>query len=67
MYTNKIENRITFKVKARCFIYVWTAETTKLLGSTENKIGKDKNGKNVSHLEIREVELVCCNIIDNAY
>ena len=26
----------------------------KLLGCTENKITKDKNGENVSHLEITE-------------
>ena len=39
----------------------------KLLGSTENKISKDKNGENVSHLEISEVVLVHCNIINNDY
>ena len=27
----------------------------KLLGSAKNKIAKDKNGENVSHLEILEV------------
>ena len=39
----------------------------KLPGSTENKITKDKNGENVPHLEIREVSLVHCNIINNDY
>ena len=39
----------------------------KLLGSTENKISKDKNGENVPHLEITEVVLVYCNIVDNDY
>ena len=29
----------------------------KLLGSTENKITKNKNGENVPHLEITDVEL----------
>ena len=29
----------------------------KLLGSTENKTSKDKNGENVPHLEITEVVL----------
>ena len=29
----------------------------KLLGSTKNKITKDKNGENVPHLEITEVVL----------
>ena len=39
----------------------------KLLGSTENKITKDKNGENLSHLEIAEVVLVHCDIVNNGY
>ena len=39
----------------------------KLLGSTKSKITKDKNGENVSHLEITEVVLVHCNIANNDY
>ena len=39
----------------------------KLLGSTENKITKNKNGENVSHLEITEVVLVHCDIVNNDY
>ena len=39
----------------------------KFLGSTENKISKDKNGENVHHLEITEVKLVHGNIVDNDY
>ena len=41
----------------------------KLLGSTENKITKDKNGENVPHphLEIKEVVLVRCNMVNNDY
>ena len=39
----------------------------KLLGSTENKITKDKNGENVPHLEITEVVVVHCNIVNNDY
>ena len=39
----------------------------KLLGSTENKIRKDNNCKNVPHLEIKEVVLVHCNIFNNDY
>ena len=39
----------------------------KLLGRTENKITKDKNGQNVPHLEIAEVVLVHCNIVNNDY
>ena len=39
----------------------------KLLGSTETKITKDKNGENIPHLEITEVVLVHCNIANNDY
>ena len=39
----------------------------KLLGSIENKITKDKNGENVPYLEITEVILVHCNIVNNDY
>ena len=39
----------------------------KLLGSIKNKITKDKNGENVPHLDITEVLLVHCNIVNNDY
>ena len=39
----------------------------KLLGSTKNKITKNKNDENVSHIEITEVVLVHCNIVNNGY
>ena len=39
----------------------------KLLRSTENKITKDKNGKNVPHLQITEAVLVHCNMVNNDY
>ena len=55
IYVNKIENRLTFKIKNVCSLELLTPETTKLLGSTENKITKEKNGKSVPHLEITEV------------
>ena len=38
-----------------------------LLGSTKNQITKDKNGENVPHLEITEIVLVHCNIVNNDY
>ena len=67
IYANKIENRITFKIKTGYYLELLTPETMKLLGSTENKITKDKNGENVPHLEITEVVLVHCNIVNNDY
>ena len=39
----------------------------KLLGNTKSKITKGKNGKNVPHLEITEVVLIHCNIVNNDY
>ena len=39
----------------------------KLLGNTECKVTKDKDGENVPHLEIVELVLVHCNIISNNY
>ena len=39
----------------------------KLLGSTKNKITEDKNSENVLHLEITEIVLVHCNIVNNDY
>ena len=39
----------------------------KLLGRTKSKIGKDKNGENVPHLEITKVVLIQCNIVNNDY
>ena len=55
IYVNKIENKITFKIKTWYHIEILTHETMKLLRSTENKITKDKNSKNATHLEITEV------------
>ena len=52
IYVNKIENRITFKIKNGYSLELLTKETMKLLGSTESKITKDKNQENVPHLEI---------------
>ena len=39
----------------------------KLLGSNENKINKDKNSENVPPLEIVELVLVHCNLVNNDY
>ena len=66
-YVNKIENRVTFKIKNGHSLELSIPESMKLLESTENKITKDKNGENVPHLEITEVVLVRCDIVNNDY
>ena len=39
----------------------------KLYGSTESKITKGKNGENAPHLEIVELVLIHCNLVNNNY
>ena len=67
IYINRVENRITFKIKNGYSLELLIKEKMKLLGSTKNKKAKDKNGENVPHLEITEVVLVHCNIVNNDY
>ena len=67
IYVNKIENRVTVKIKNGYSLERLTPETMKLLGSTKNKITKDKNVENMPHLEITEVVLVHFNIVNNDY
>ena len=67
IYVNKIENRVAFKIKNGYSLGILTPETMKLLGSTKNKITKDKNSKNEPHIVITEVVLIRCNIVNNDY
>ena len=64
---NKIENRITLKIKTGYFLELLTPETMKLLESTKSKITKDKNGENVPYSEITEVVLIQSNVVNNSY
>ena len=54
MCINKIENRTTFKIKSGCNLELLTPETMKLLGSTENRITKDKNVKMYRILKLQK-------------
>ena len=56
-----------FKTKTGYYLELLTHETMELLGSTKSKIAKDGNGENVPHLEIAEVLLIHCNIVNNNY
>ena len=67
VYVNRIENAKTFNIKTGYYLELLTPETMKLLGRTENKVTKDKNGENVPHLEITELVLVHFNIVNNDY
>ena len=52
IYSNKIENRITFKIKTGYYLELLIPETMKLLGSTKSKITKNENGEKGPNLEI---------------
>ena len=67
IYVNKIENKVTFKIKNGYYFELLRPETMKLLVTTKSKITKDKNSENVLHLEIVEIVLVHCNLVNNDY
>ena len=67
IYVNKVQNKITFKIKTGYYLQLLTPETMKLLGSTKSKIIKQEIDENVPHLEITEVVLVHCNFVKNDY
>ena len=68
IYVSKTESRVTLKIKNTwTFFELLTHETMKLLGNTDNKIIRHKNDGNVPHLEITEVVLVHCDIVNNDY
>ena len=39
----------------------------KLRGNTENKITQDKNSENIPHLEVTEVILIDCNLVNDSH
>ena len=65
IYSNKIKNRIVFKVKTGCKLELLSPEKMKLLGSTKKDV--DKDGEDVSKRESVEVVLVHCNLVNNSY
>ena len=67
IYVNKIENRVTFKIKNGYSLKLLTIETIKLLGSTENKLTKDKNGKNIPHLKISPTDHIYFKTLNSEY
>ena len=67
IYVNRIENRITLQIKSGYYLELLTPETMKLLGGAKSKITKDKKCENVPHLEVVELVLVHCNVVNNDY
>ena len=67
IYANTINNRIVFKIKTGYKLELLSKETMKLLGSTKDIIGSDKNSENVPRLENFEIVLVHFNLVNNGY
>ena len=65
--TNKIKNRIVFKIKTGYKLELLSLETMKLLGSTKKDVDQDKDGEDVPKLESVEFVLVHCNLVNNNY
>ena len=60
VYINRINNRLVFEIKDGYRLESEMSETMKLFGSA-----KTKNGEKLPSLEVVEVVLVQCNIVDN--
>ena len=56
-----------FKIKYGCKLELQTSKTMKLFGSTKKLINQTKNRENVPTLEVVEIFLVQCNLVDNQY
>ena len=67
IYKDKIENKVTFKMKTGYYLELLMPKTMKLLGKTKNEKTKDENAEHVPYLETTEVILVQCNIVNNSY
>ena len=65
----QIKERIEsgLKLNQGIFSNFWTPEAMELHERTKIKITKDENGENVPHLEITEVVLIHCTIVNNNY
>ena len=67
VYINIINKRLVLEIKDGYKLELQTPETMKLFGSRKKLIDKRKNGENVPSLEVVEVVLVQCNLVDNQY
>ena len=67
IHVNEINNRIVFKIKSGHKLELLSKETMRLLGSTSNRIDKDKNSELVPKLESVDLVLVHCNVVNNSY
>ena len=67
IYTNKIKNRILFKIKTGYKSELLSLKTLKLWRSAKKDVDQDKGGEDVPKLETVEVVLVHCNLVNTNY
>ena len=67
IYVNEINNRIVFKIKSGYKLELLSKETMRLLGSSSDTIGDDKNSELVPKLESVDLVLVHFNVVNNNY
>ena len=63
----QIKRKIRLRLRTGYYLELLTTEMIKLYASNNIKITKNKNGENVPNLEIPEVVLFHCNIVNNDY
>ena len=69
-----MENRITFRIKAGCYLKLARPEMMKLLGNTKTELAKDENGlkctsfrKIFKSSSFTEIGLIHFNMVNNYY
>ena len=67
IYINRTNKRLVIKIKHGCKLELQTPETMNLFGSTKNLIEKTKNGEKVPGLEVVEIILFQCSLVDSQY
>ena len=67
IYINTISDRLVLKIRDEYKLELQTHETMKLFDSTNNLIDKPKNDEIIPSLEVTEVVLVQCSLVDNKY
>ena len=67
IYINRINNGLVFKIKDKYKLELPTPKTMKIFGSTKKLIDKTKSREKVPSLEVVQVALVLCNLVDNQY